>query len=95
MSEDKINFHIGGLDDMGRRFIDAWHAAEEGKPVERDNVTFLTLKTFVAAVLGRLTKGETLFRETCQLRPDFPYRNWSTPPNCTATLKPYVDPIGL
>jgi predicted transcriptional regulator len=50
MSDDRINVHIGGLDDMGRRFIDAWHAAEAGNPVNRDNVTFLTLEAFMAAM---------------------------------------------
>ena len=50
MSEDRINVHIGGLEDMGQRFIDVWHAAEAGKTVERDNVTFLTLEAFMAAM---------------------------------------------
>ena len=50
MSEDRINVHIGGLDDMGRRFIDAWHAVEAAQSVERDNVTFLTLEAFLAAM---------------------------------------------
>ena len=50
MSEDRINVHIGGLEDMGQRFIGAWHAVEAAQPVERDNVTFLTLEAFLAAM---------------------------------------------
>lgn len=45
-----VSVHIGSLEDMGQRFIEAWHAAEAGKAVARDNVTFLSLKAFMATM---------------------------------------------
>jgi predicted transcriptional regulator len=50
MSNDQINAHIGTLEDMGSRFIDAWKAAEAGRPVVRDNITFLSLESFLSTM---------------------------------------------
>jgi predicted transcriptional regulator len=50
MSNEQINIHVGTLDDMGARFIDAWKAAEGGRPVVRDNITFLSLESFMATM---------------------------------------------
>lgn len=51
MTERKIAVHIGSLDDMGRRFIDAWKAADSGKDDgAEEHVTFLGLDSFMAAM---------------------------------------------
>jgi predicted transcriptional regulator len=50
MSDDKINAHIGTLDGMGARFIDAWRSAEQGRSVVRDNISFLSLEAFMATM---------------------------------------------
>jgi predicted transcriptional regulator len=48
--ERNIAVHIGSLDDMGQRFINAWHAADAGEPVAREAVTFLSLEAFMATM---------------------------------------------
>ena len=50
MSKDKVNIHIGSTEDMGTRFVGAWHDAERGEDVQRDHVTFLSLEAFVSAM---------------------------------------------
>jgi predicted transcriptional regulator len=50
MSNDLIHVHIGTLDTMGNRFIEAWKAAEAGRAVARDNITFLKLESFMATM---------------------------------------------
>ena len=50
MTEDRINLHVGSLEDMGRRFVSAWQAADRGEAIERDHVTFLSLEAFMAAM---------------------------------------------
>lgn len=53
MTEARLNIHVGTLDDMGRRFIAAWKAAEEGRDPAREHVTFLSLEAFMAAMSPR------------------------------------------
>jgi predicted transcriptional regulator len=53
MSGDRIDVHIGGIEDMGRRFVESWRAAEAGEPVARDHVTFLSLGAFMTAMSPR------------------------------------------
>lgn len=53
MTERNISVHISSLEDMGQRFLAAWKAAEAGKPVSRDHVTFLGLEAFMAAMSPR------------------------------------------
>lgn len=47
---DNVRVHIGTPDDMGQRFIDAWHRAERGEAVSETNVTFRDLETLLAAL---------------------------------------------
>jgi predicted transcriptional regulator len=49
-TSEAVQVHIGSLSDMGTRFADAWKAAEAGQQVARDNVTFLSLEAFMAAM---------------------------------------------
>jgi predicted transcriptional regulator len=50
MSDQRIAVHIDTLEGMGARFVAAWKAAEAGRAVVRDNVTFLGLEAFMAAM---------------------------------------------
>jgi predicted transcriptional regulator len=50
MTERKIAVHIGTLDDMGRRFVEAWKEAEAGREVAGEHVTFLGFDSFLAAL---------------------------------------------
>ena len=45
-----IKIHIGTPEDMGRRFIEAWHRAERGEAVDETNITFLDLETMLTAL---------------------------------------------
>ncbi len=47
---DSFRVHIGGPEDMGRRFLDAWHRAGRGEEVGETNVTFRDLETLLAAL---------------------------------------------
>ena len=48
--ETAIKVHVGSLDDMGQRFIDAWHRAERGEAVNETHVTFHDLPALLAAL---------------------------------------------
>ncbi len=50
MTDRTLAVHIGSLEDMGRRFADAWKSAEAGSDVPREHVTFLRLESFMAAM---------------------------------------------
>lgn len=47
---DDINIHIGSMDDMGRRFVDAWTRAEAGEKVDETHLTFRDLETLLSAL---------------------------------------------
>ena len=49
MSEN-VKVHIGTPEDMGQRFVDAWHRAERGEIVDETNITFRDLETLLAAL---------------------------------------------
>ncbi len=49
MSES-VKIHIGTPEDMGRRFIDAWHRAERGEKVDETHITFCDLESLLAAL---------------------------------------------
>jgi predicted transcriptional regulator len=49
MSE-KVKIHIGTPENMGRRFVDAWHRAERGEEVDETNLTFRDLETLLTAL---------------------------------------------
>ena len=53
MTQTDMHLHIGSLENMGRRFVDAWKAVEAGHDPARDHVTFLGLDTFMAAMSPR------------------------------------------
>jgi hypothetical protein len=43
-----ISVPIGSLEDMGARFIAAWHRAEAGEVVDETHLTFPDLPTLLA-----------------------------------------------
>ena len=47
---DNVKIHIGTPEDMGRRFVDAWHRAERGEIVDETNITFRDLETLLTAL---------------------------------------------
>jgi predicted transcriptional regulator len=49
----KLQVHVGGLKDMGQRFVDAWHRAERGETVRETHVTFLDLEAMQSALSPR------------------------------------------
>ena len=53
MTDAAINLHVGSLDDMGARFVEAWRTAERDRKPARDHVTFLSLAAFLAAMSPR------------------------------------------
>ena len=47
---DTVKGHVGTLDDMGRRFVDAWHRAERGEAVAETHITFHDLPALLSAL---------------------------------------------
>ncbi len=48
-----LNVHLGTLEEMGARFIDAWNRAERGESVDESHVTFLDIETLVGTLSTR------------------------------------------
>lgn len=49
----KVQVHVGSLQDMGKRFTDAWHRAEAGELVAETHVTFLDFDAMHSALSPR------------------------------------------
>ncbi|MBL6929334.1 MAG: hypothetical protein ISR44_09195 [Rhodospirillales bacterium] len=49
----KTKFHIGNIDDMGERFVDAWERAEAGDDVNERHVTFSSWEAMSKAMSGK------------------------------------------
>lgn len=49
----KLYVHVGSVQEMGRRFADAWHRAERGEKFSETHVTFLDLGAMQAALSPR------------------------------------------
>jgi predicted transcriptional regulator len=47
MSET-VNLHVGSVEDMGKRFVDAWHRLERGEEVKETHLSFFSLETLLA-----------------------------------------------
>lgn len=45
-----INLHVGSVEDMGKRFIGAWHKLEQGRAVDETHPTFLDLETMASTL---------------------------------------------
>jgi hypothetical protein len=40
---NEVKLHVGDIDDMGKRFIDAWKRVENGQKVEERHRSFFSL----------------------------------------------------
>jgi predicted transcriptional regulator len=49
----KIEVHVDGLAQMGRRFINAWHRAEARHVVDEAHVTFLSFQSMLETLSPR------------------------------------------
>ncbi len=49
MSE-KVNLHVGSIDEMGKRFIGAWNRLESGEKVNETHLTFFSLEAMMATL---------------------------------------------
>jgi predicted transcriptional regulator len=47
---NKVNMHVGTIEDMGNRFKDAWNRAEIGEIEEESHLTFYSLETFLSTL---------------------------------------------
>lgn len=64
MSE-KINLHVGSIEDMGKRFIDAWHKLEQGEAVDETHFTFSDLETMVSPLSSKRLALQPRARVSC------------------------------
>lgn len=46
----RVKVHVGNLQDMGRRFVSAWHRLEHGEKVRERHVTFPDLPSMLNAL---------------------------------------------
>jgi predicted transcriptional regulator len=46
----RIKVKVGTLDDMGRRFVSAWHRLERGEKVKERHLTFPDLPSMPSAL---------------------------------------------
>lgn len=49
MSET-VNLHVGSIEEMGKRFIGAWHRLEHGEEVKETNLTFFSLEMMMSTL---------------------------------------------
>lgn len=52
MSEN-IQLHVGSIDEMGQRFIDAWHRLEHGETVQETHLTLFSLEALLSTLSPR------------------------------------------
>jgi predicted transcriptional regulator len=46
----RVTVHVGTLENMGKRFVSAWHRLERGEKVHERNVTFPDLSSMLNAL---------------------------------------------
>lgn len=46
----KVNLHVGSIDEMGKRFVGAWHRLEQGEQVDETHLTFFNLEAMLATL---------------------------------------------
>ena len=49
MSET-VNLHVGSVEEIGSRFISAWHRLERGEEVKETHLTFFSLETMMTTL---------------------------------------------
>ena len=48
-----VKLHVGSVEEMGKRFIGAWHRLERGEAVSETHLTFFDLETMMATLSPR------------------------------------------
>jgi len=46
----RVKVHVGTIEDMGKRFVSAWHRLEQGEKVRERHVTFPDLSSMLSAL---------------------------------------------
>lgn len=46
----KVTVHVGSIEEMGARFVNAWHRLEKGEKVRETHLTFTDLPAMLAAL---------------------------------------------
>lgn len=60
----KVTVHVGSIDEMGKRFVSAWHRAERGERVRETHLTFPDLPALLNALTPkRLELLQVVHRE--------------------------------
>jgi predicted transcriptional regulator len=50
MMSKRIKINVGSIEDMGQRFVSAWHRLEQGERVRERHITFPDLPTMLGAL---------------------------------------------
>jgi predicted transcriptional regulator len=45
-----VNLHVGSVEEMGQRFVNAWHRLERGEQIDETHLTFFDLETMVSTL---------------------------------------------
>lgn len=47
---EKVNLHVGSIEEMGKRFVSAWHKIERGEELDHTSLTFFNLETMMSTL---------------------------------------------
>lgn len=47
---ETVKLHVGSIEDMGKRFIGAWHRLEHGEDAQETNLTFFSLEAMMSTL---------------------------------------------
>lgn len=45
-----VNLHVGSVEEMGQRFVNAWHRLERGERIDETHLTFFDLEAMVSTL---------------------------------------------
>lgn len=45
-----VQLHVGSIDEMGKRFVGAWHRLERGEAAQETHLTFFSLEAMVSTL---------------------------------------------
>lgn len=48
--KETVKLHVGSIDEMGKRFVGAWHRLERGKAVRETHLTFFSFGAMTSAL---------------------------------------------
>jgi len=47
---ESVNLHVGSVEEMGKRFVGAWHRLERGETVQETHLTFFSVEAMTATL---------------------------------------------